>query len=100
VPKRVTSIRVLSRRGLLFICHGFGEHCGRYDSQAAEFNKHGILVFSHDHQGHGRSGGERGDIADYRYCWNGGCLRILYKMGRIHWAVAFKSCRFAVHAQQ
>lgn len=51
----------------MFISHGFGEHSGRYDRQAAEFNRKGLLVFSHDHQGHGRSAGERGDISDYRY---------------------------------
>eukprot|EP01134_Creolimax_fragrantissima_P001021 CFRG1021T1 len=52
-------------RCIVFISHGFGEHCGRYDSQAAAFNKRGFLVVAHDHQGHGRSGGPRGDIADY-----------------------------------
>ncbi|KNC72543.1 hypothetical protein SARC_14900, partial [Sphaeroforma arctica JP610] len=52
-------------RCILFISHGFGEHCGRYDAQAAEFNKRGFLVVAHDHQGHGRSGGPRADISDY-----------------------------------
>ena len=40
-------------KALLFISHGFGEHCNRYNNEALAFNKAGILVFAHDHQGHG-----------------------------------------------
>eukprot|EP00123_Amoebidium_parasiticum_P020983 comp59632_c0_seq1/m.47856 comp59632_c0_seq1/g.47856 ORF comp59632_c0_seq1/g.47856 comp59632_c0_seq1/m.47856 type:complete len:641 (-) comp59632_c0_seq1:9-1931(-) len=52
-------------KGLLFICHGFGEHSGRYDTVAPYFNQIGVVVFAHDHQGHGRSDGDRGEIKDY-----------------------------------
>eukprot|EP00124_Ichthyophonus_hoferi_P005653 Ihof_evm1s882 gene=Ihof_evmTU1s882 len=52
-------------KGILFISHGFGEHCGRYNQVARQLNRAGIVVFSHDHQGHGHSEGCRGDITDY-----------------------------------
>ncbi|XP_032825602.1 monoglyceride lipase-like isoform X1 [Petromyzon marinus] len=46
-------------RALVFVSHGLGEHCGRYDEVARMLVQHGVLVFAHDHVGHGRSEGER-----------------------------------------
>jgi len=43
----------------LFLCHGFGEHLGWYNGLAQQLAERGILVFGHDHQGHGRSEGKR-----------------------------------------
>jgi len=45
--------------GSLFLCHGFGEHLGWYDGLAQQVADMGLLVFGHDHQGHGRSEGKR-----------------------------------------
>ena len=36
-------------RALVFVCHGFAEHYGWYDSLAEALTKRGLLVFSHDH---------------------------------------------------
>jgi len=46
-------------RGLVFLCHGFGEHLGWYEELAEELRDSGLLVFGHDHQGHGLSEGKR-----------------------------------------
>ena len=48
--------------GSVFLCHGFGEHLGWYDGLAAPLAQLGLLVFGHDHQGHGRSEGRRAYI--------------------------------------
>lgn len=46
-------------RAILCLCHGVTEHMGRYDSLGELLAENGILVFGHDHVGHGRSEGER-----------------------------------------
>ena len=48
--------------GSVFLCHGFGEHLGWYDGLANHLAQLGLLVFGHDHQGHGRSEGRRAYI--------------------------------------
>ncbi|KAK2175997.1 hypothetical protein NP493_693g00014 [Ridgeia piscesae] len=52
-------------RGLVFIAHGVGEHCQRYDCIANPLTDNGFLVFSHDHVGHGKSEGVRVDIVHF-----------------------------------
>ncbi|GMF34856.1 unnamed protein product [Phytophthora fragariaefolia] len=54
-------------RGVLFLLHGLGEHGDRYDHVGRALAKQGFAVFTVDHQGHGRSDGERmyaGDVQD------------------------------------
>ncbi|MES2299551.1 MAG: lysophospholipase [Pseudomonadota bacterium] len=48
--------------GSVVIMHGLGEHGGRYRHVAAFFNACGLSVRCYDHRGHGRSGGQRGDV--------------------------------------
>jgi len=48
-----------SPKGVLFLVHGLGEYCDRYGHVAQMLNEKGYAVFSMDHQGHGRSEGER-----------------------------------------
>lgn len=50
-------------RGQVLLCHGLGEHIGRYGHVAAALNAAGWDVHGWDHRGHGRSAGRRGDIA-------------------------------------
>lgn len=50
---------VVNPVGMIFICHGFGEHIGRYDHVARFFNANGYSVYGIDHQGHGQSDGDR-----------------------------------------
>ncbi|AGJ92280.1 monoglyceride lipase [Vaccinia virus] len=52
-------------KALVFISHGAGKHSGRYDELAENISSLGILVFSHDHIGHGRSNGEKMMIDDF-----------------------------------
>ena len=52
----------------LVLVHGFGEHGGRYQSFASSLVQRGIAVLVPDLWGHGRSDGQRGDIADVRQC--------------------------------
>jgi alpha-beta hydrolase superfamily lysophospholipase len=40
-------------RGLIFLCHGIGEHSGRYDETAQFFTQWGFDVLSFDLPGHG-----------------------------------------------
>ena len=55
---------------VVVLCHGLGEHIGRYDHVAAALVAAGFTVFALDHQGHGRSEGTRcylkrfGDVVD------------------------------------
>jgi acylglycerol lipase len=49
-------------RAAAILCHGLGEHSGRYEHVAAALKQHDIAAFALDHRGHGRSGGKRGHI--------------------------------------
>jgi alpha-beta hydrolase superfamily lysophospholipase len=52
-------------RYVALLCHGYGEHIGRYDHVADALVAHGAVVHAADHVGHGRSDGERVLIDDY-----------------------------------
>ncbi|MEU6818138.1 lysophospholipase [Streptomyces sp. NPDC046860] len=52
-------------RYLALLVHGYGEHAGRYDEVAGVLTGHGAAVYAPDHQGHGRSAGERVLIEDF-----------------------------------
>ncbi|TWF76739.1 alpha-beta hydrolase superfamily lysophospholipase [Pseudonocardia hierapolitana] len=52
-------------RYIALLCHGYGEHIGRYEHVADALVRHGAVVHGIDHVGHGRSAGERVLIADY-----------------------------------
>jgi alpha-beta hydrolase superfamily lysophospholipase len=52
-------------RYLAVLCHGYGEHVGRYEHVADALVEHGAAVVGHDHVGHGRSEGERVLIHDF-----------------------------------
>lgn len=54
-------------RAVLLLVHGLGEHGGRYARLAQYLASRGISVFAYDHQGHGRSEGRLGWVADYRH---------------------------------
>ncbi|XP_028308482.1 monoglyceride lipase isoform X2 [Gouania willdenowi] len=53
-------------RALVFIAHGAGEHCGPYDEIAHKLKDQSLLVFAHDHVGHGQSEGERMNVKDFQ----------------------------------
>ncbi|XP_062247558.1 monoglyceride lipase [Platichthys flesus] len=53
-------------RALVFIAHGAGEHCGPYDEIAQRLKELSLLVFAHDHVGHGQSEGDRMIIKDFQ----------------------------------
>lgn len=46
-------------RGVVVICHGYAEHARRYDHVAERFGAAGLLTYTLDLRGHGRSGGKR-----------------------------------------
>lgn len=52
-------------RYVALVAHGYGEHIGRYAELAAVLLTNGAAVFGPDHQGHGRSAGERVLIEDF-----------------------------------
>ncbi|XP_068108841.1 monoglyceride lipase isoform X2 [Hyperolius riggenbachi] len=52
-------------RALVFVVHGAGEHCCRYDDLAQLLTSLDFLVFSHDHVGHGQSDGDRMMVSDF-----------------------------------
>lgn len=58
-------LRDTQPRALIFVNHGVGEHCSRYEEFAQVLAKQGFLVVSHDHVGHGRSEGERVQISSF-----------------------------------
>lgn len=49
-------------RAVVMILHGLGEHGGRYRHLVAALLQAGYIVYAHDHQGFGRSGGQRGFV--------------------------------------
>ncbi|MFT7804457.1 monoglyceride lipase-like [Arapaima gigas] len=53
-------------RALVFIVHGAGEHCGCYGDLAQSLIKQDLLVFAHDHVGHGKSEGDRMVVKDFQ----------------------------------
>jgi alpha-beta hydrolase superfamily lysophospholipase len=65
-------VKVWPRDGaqwIALLAHGYGEHIGRYGHVAEALRAAGAVVVGPDHEGHGRSEGERALIADYdRVC--------------------------------
>lgn len=56
-------------RGLIFLCHGLGEHSGRYKHLINTLRDRQIAFFALDHKGHGKSGGKRGHTEYFSdYC--------------------------------
>ncbi|XP_069848130.1 monoglyceride lipase isoform X5 [Dipodomys merriami] len=53
-------------KALVFVSHGAGEHCGRYEDLAQMLLRLDLLVFAHDHVGHGQSEGERMMVSDFQ----------------------------------
>ncbi|XP_075882290.1 monoglyceride lipase isoform X2 [Nelusetta ayraudi] len=53
-------------RALIFVAHGAGEHSGPYNDIVQRLKEQSVLVFSHDHVGHGQSEGERMNIKDFQ----------------------------------
>lgn len=53
---------VPSPRAVVMICHGLGEHAGRYEELAQDFARAGLSTFALDHRGHGRSDGRKGHV--------------------------------------
>ena len=49
-------------RGVVMIVHGLGEHGGRYGNLVERLLPEGYAVYAIDHQGFGRSGGQRGHV--------------------------------------
>jgi alpha-beta hydrolase superfamily lysophospholipase len=43
-------------RGVVQLCHGYGEHAGRYDTLVSALTTAGFTVYADDHRGHGRTG--------------------------------------------
>jgi alpha-beta hydrolase superfamily lysophospholipase len=54
-------------RATAVLAHGASEHSGRYAHVAAAMNERGYSLWALDHQGHGRSGGDRAVIERLEY---------------------------------
>jgi len=54
-----------SSRGVLQIAHGLGEHIGRYAELIAVLQEAGVVVYGHDHRGHGRTARSPQEFGDY-----------------------------------
>jgi alpha-beta hydrolase superfamily lysophospholipase len=54
-------------RAVVIICHGLGEHAGRYEELAQDFARAGLSTYALDHRGHGRSDGRRGHVRRFRH---------------------------------
>jgi len=52
-------------RGVVLICHGLGEHSGRYGNVVEALVSFGWAVYGLDLRGHGRSGGRRAHVDRY-----------------------------------
>jgi len=65
-------------KAVLLIVHGLAEHCGRYMNLVNYYVPRGYAVYGHDHQGHGRSGGDRLMVKTFDDFTN--ALSIFHKM--------------------
>jgi alpha-beta hydrolase superfamily lysophospholipase len=54
-------------RYVALLCHGYGEHIGRYEHVADALVRHGAGVHGVDHIGHGKSTGERVSVPDFEH---------------------------------
>ncbi|XP_078269977.1 monoglyceride lipase-like [Rhinoraja longicauda] len=63
------------------IIHDASGHCGRYTNLVDLFLECSLLVFSHDHVGHGQSEGKRMNISDFRI-YTRDCLQHIDMMKR------------------
>ncbi|XP_043934479.1 monoglyceride lipase isoform X2 [Protopterus annectens] len=70
-------------KALVFIAHGAGEHCGRYNDLAQMLVEHSLLAFAHDHVGHGQSEGVRMAVSDF-HIFVRDCLQHIDQMVKIH----------------
>ncbi|KAL4217445.1 hypothetical protein ACF0H5_023895 [Mactra antiquata] len=52
-------------KALIFIVHGYCEHCLAYNELAESLVNQGYYVFSHDHIGHGQSDGDRAHVCSF-----------------------------------
>jgi alpha-beta hydrolase superfamily lysophospholipase len=51
-------------KGVIALVHGLGEHSGRYENMADFYTKNGFVLITFDLFGHGRSGGQRGQLPE------------------------------------
>lgn len=56
---------VKNPRAVIFLVHGFGEHCRRYEHFAAFWQKNQVAVIGYDRRGHGSSEGKRGHTPSF-----------------------------------
>lgn len=54
-----------SGRGVIQIAHGMGEHMGRYQSLIEALVRAGLIVYSNDHRGHGKTARSRKELGDF-----------------------------------
>jgi len=54
-------------RATVVLVHGNSEHMGRYAHVVQALTARGFTVFNHDHRGHGKSAGVRGDVEDFGF---------------------------------
>lgn len=54
-------------KGIVMICHGYGEHSGYYLDLMQFLVKHSYGVYALDHRGHGRSEEERGHLEKFEF---------------------------------
>ncbi|XP_035210099.1 monoglyceride lipase-like [Stegodyphus dumicola] len=52
-------------RAMVFIAHGYAEHCLLYETLARTLALNNFFVFTHDHVGHGQSEGQRAHIDSF-----------------------------------
>ncbi|XP_065184819.1 monoglyceride lipase-like [Sycon ciliatum] len=52
-------------KGIVYLSHGVSEHIERYGEMAAWFTDIDMVVYGHDHVGHGRSEGDRVHVSDF-----------------------------------
>ncbi len=65
-------------KAVILVVHGLGEHCGRYMNLVNYLTPQGFAVCGLDHQGHGKSGGEREMVESFDDFTN--ALSIFHKM--------------------
>lgn len=62
-------------RAVLLVCHGLGEHAGRYDGLGEAMAEQGFATLAHDHRGHGLTTAP--DAPRGRFAWRGGAAIVV-----------------------
>ena len=87
-------------KALLVFHHGYGEHVGRYRSVFADLAKAGVVVYTFDAHGHGKSDPtelrDRGLVQDFRHLVSRSVFTTFSAVARAAPPISCQSCSYQI----